>query len=314
MEAAMRNDYDLIINFSKQMYLISTSGQSFLAGLRLLETNTTQMRMKNLLTQVIAQLEQNDIIFALESTGLFDELYLDLIKAGLHSGNLDEVFLHLTNYYKQLDQSNRKLRRLLNFPIGMSLVMMVIMIILVTRILPVFSDLYAGMGAQLTGVARISLQLGYFINDYLVYFIIIVLSGVLLLLGMIRQDKVEIFKKAKALNRASNELFAVSTLVKAGVSFDQAAGIANMSKSGVIEAFSSRLEPLELSLLEMSIQNGTHEKVIEMLFDEYRQKANTRMDESLAKFELYFGTGFVVIVAIVMLSLILPLFAILSEL
>lgn len=310
----MKTDYDLIINFSKQMYLISTTGQSYLTGLEMLEQSTKQMKMRALLHQIITRLEQTDIIDALKSTGTFDEFYLDLVKTGLYSGNLDEIFLHLTNYYQRLSDNNRKFTRLLSYPFGIITLMMVIMLVMITKILPVFNDLYATMGSQLTGLARLGLQLGYFINDYLVYFLTIFLAAVLGLLILIKLEKVRIFTKAASLNRTANELFAVSTLVEAGVSFDQAAGLTDLSKSGLLDAFSTRLEPMELTLLELGINNGTYQKVLKMLLSEYDRKAQDEMDESLEKFELYFGTGFVIIIAIILLSLILPLFAILAQL
>ncbi|MDD3021764.1 MAG: type II secretion system F family protein [Alphaproteobacteria bacterium] len=310
----MKTDYDLIINFSKQMYLISTTGQGYLAGLKMLEQSTKQINMRTLLQRIITQLEQTDIIDALNCSGTFDEFYLNMVKTGLYSGNLDEIFLHLANYYQRLFDNKKKFNRLLNYPFGIITLMMAVLLVMTTRILPVFNDLYTSMGSQLTGMARWGLLMGYFINDYLVYFLIIFLGAILVLLVLIKSNKVRIFAKAASLNRTANDLFAISTLVDAGVSFDQAAGLIDMGDSGILDAFSSRLEEMELTLLELSINNGTYEKVLKMLFSEYNLKAQDKMDESLEKFELYFGTGFVIIVAIILLSLILPLFAILAQL
>ena len=310
----MTSDNQLIVNLSKQFYLVASTGQSYQVALELVAHSTKDKQLKTLLDQINRQLNQTDLLGALKSTGLFDEYYLQLVKAGLYSGNLDEIFLHLANHYQRQEDNTRKLRQLINYPLTMSLLMAGLLAILTTKIFPVFNDLYASMGANLTGIAHLCLQLGYLINDYFVYLIIFTAFFVVGFLTLVKLNKIKIFKKAASLTKTANDLFAVVNLIKAGISFEQTTELVFFNKTSLVEAFEDKLEPLELALLELGLTNGTYEKVLAMLLEDYQNKADSKINESFEQFEFYFMTGFVVVVAIILLSLILPLFAILAQL
>lgn len=310
----MKPNYHLIHNLSKQLYLIASTGQSYSAGLLLLESKTTQPEFKKILGQICQDLEHAGLVEALENTAIFDDYYLNTIKSGLYSGNLDQVFLHLATYYQRLEQNNQKLRKMINYPATMSLMMVGVLVVLVTKILPIFDDLYLSIGAKLTGLAQLSLQLGFFINDYFIYVLIALFAIAFAVLLLVRQDKIKIFAPAKELNQTANDLFAFSGLIKSGITFDQAVELTFNQQCGMVEALGSRLEPLELVLLELGLANGTSDKVLAMLVEDYQEKAENKMNEYLEKFELYYSSIFMVVIAVVLLSLILPLFAILAQL
>ena len=86
--------------------------------------------------------------------GGFSTLFVSLTKAGEVSGNLDEILDELATYLENLDDVRRKVRSAMTYPIFMVLFLFAMMSAMFMWIIPMFSDVYVQLGANLPEATR----------------------------------------------------------------------------------------------------------------------------------------------------------------
>jgi type IV pilus assembly protein PilC len=80
---------------------------------------------------------------------VFTNLYVALTKAGEVSGNLNEILDDLATYLENLDDTRRKVRSAMTYPIFMVVFLGAMMSAMFLWIIPMFSGVYAQLGANL---------------------------------------------------------------------------------------------------------------------------------------------------------------------
>ena len=97
---------------------------------------------------------------AMKETERFPGYVCELVKMGEKSGHTKEALESLSEYYEGRARMDRRVRSALLYPAVMLLLMLVVIAVLLVRVLPIFDDVYASLGGQLTGVAGGLLALG----------------------------------------------------------------------------------------------------------------------------------------------------------
>ncbi|MEG2176307.1 MAG: type II secretion system F family protein [Oscillibacter sp.] len=97
---------------------------------------------------------------ALRESARFPAYLTGLVEVGERSGRTEEALGALSRYYDQRRRLDRYVRSALLYPALLLVLMLVVIVVLLARVLPVFDDVYASLGGQLTGVAGGLLTLG----------------------------------------------------------------------------------------------------------------------------------------------------------
>ena len=86
--------------------------------------------------------------------GVFNTLFVAMVKAGEVSGNLNEILDELSSYLENLDDTRRKVKSAMNYPIFMIIFLIGMMMVMLLVIIPKFSEVYAQLGAGLPAATR----------------------------------------------------------------------------------------------------------------------------------------------------------------
>ena len=86
--------------------------------------------------------------------GVFNTLFVAMVKAGEVSGNLNEILEQLSSYLENLDDTRRKVKSAMNYPIFMILFLIAMLMVMLLVIIPKFSQVYAQLGAGLPAATR----------------------------------------------------------------------------------------------------------------------------------------------------------------
>jgi type IV pilus assembly protein PilC len=81
--------------------------------------------------------------------GVFNTLFVAMVKAGEVSGNLNEILEQLSSYLENLDDTRRKVKSAMNYPIFMILFLISMLMVMLLVIIPKFSQVYSQLGAGL---------------------------------------------------------------------------------------------------------------------------------------------------------------------
>ena len=96
----------------------------------------------------------------LRDTGAFPVYVCGLVEVGERTGRTEEALAALSRYYEDRVRMGRRVRSALLYPAVMLALMLVVIGVLLVQVLPIFDDVYASLGGQLTGVAGGLLTLG----------------------------------------------------------------------------------------------------------------------------------------------------------
>ena len=118
---------------------------------------------------------------------LFPRVYTASLLAGERSGNLDAILRRYVVYEKVLDTIRRKTVSALIYPAILVLLAVVLVGIIVLKVVPAFSDFYAGFNAELPLSTRIILGISNFAQQQFLLLIGTVTIGSLAFAAWIRQ-------------------------------------------------------------------------------------------------------------------------------
>lgn len=148
-------------SFFSQLGMIIGSGIAPVDGLDLMLTDKTNGAGAALLTEIRDKIAGSSALSeAAASTGVFPDYALKVLSVGEASGQLDTVCNLLADYYQRASDNRTAIRSAVSYPIIMILLMAVIVIILLTRVMPIFEKVFAQFGTTLTGVAAICAAAG----------------------------------------------------------------------------------------------------------------------------------------------------------
>jgi len=80
---------------------------------------------------------------------IFDNIYINLIKAGEASGKLDVFLLKLVTSLEKREKVKKKIKSALMYPAVMFVTAITVMVFMLIKVVPIFAEMYEGMGIPL---------------------------------------------------------------------------------------------------------------------------------------------------------------------
>ena len=110
---------------------------------------------------------------AREETKVFPEYLIRMTQIGEETGTLDEVMESLAEHYDREEAIRRSVRSAISYPLLMIGMMLVIIIILMTKVMPVFDQVFRQFGQEMTGFSRGILLAGNALSRYSAVFAVL---------------------------------------------------------------------------------------------------------------------------------------------
>ena len=156
-----KRTYEEISALCRELSLLLRSGVDASDGISLLAQETPGGEEKALLEEMARQLDGGKTlseVFGYEKQ--FPEYVCALVAVGERTGYLEQALEALGVYYEYCSHLDRALRSALFYPAMLMMILSVVIVVLLTRVLPVFEEVYASLGGHLSGVAGGLLLLG----------------------------------------------------------------------------------------------------------------------------------------------------------
>lgn len=162
-----------ISSFCQQINLIVKAGLPTYYGISIIRDEAPDDNTKTLLTKIYEPMEKGATLYAaMSDTGVFPNYMLEMVHIGEQTGRLEEVLDSLSVYYEREAEIRAGLRQAITYPVIMSVMMLAVIVVIITKVVPIFSDVYAQLGSTLTGSARLLMDISTFLNQYLLYFLV----------------------------------------------------------------------------------------------------------------------------------------------
>ena len=94
----------------------------------------------------------------------FDNVYVNLIKAGEASGKLDVFLLKIVDSLEKKEKIKKKIKGALMYPGIMFTVAIVVSVFMLVKVVPVFAKMYDGMGVALPGPTAVIMNMSNFLR------------------------------------------------------------------------------------------------------------------------------------------------------
>ena len=333
-------------SFCGQMGMLLHSGISTTEGLHILCDESKTDTDREILTPLIRSVEENGSLSqALEEVGCFPASMNAYVKTGEETGCLDEIMNSLSEHYKQEQEISQQIRSAVTYPLIMLGMMAVVILVLLVKVLPVFQQVFRQMGLEMNHFSNGLLNAGNVISRYsavLLILILIITAGFSALFftekgrfylrrlsgrlpcikdipisadyarltqaiamgihsGLDHVVTLEMAQKLLSHPNIREKAEKAQKLLEDGVIFEDA-----LSESGLFEGLNARL-------ITVGLRTGTADEVMSKLAIRYREMALTITGNILSIAEPSIVIIFSLLVGLVLLSVMMPLLGILSE-
>jgi len=140
-----------VMIFSKQFATMVKAGLPILNVLSMLRDQIEHPTMKEIIEDVRKSLEGGITLSKCfeKYPKIFDNVYINLIKAGEASGKLDVFLMKLVESLEKREKVKKKIKGALTYPVVMFTVAITVMVFMLIKVVPVFAEMYEGMGVAL---------------------------------------------------------------------------------------------------------------------------------------------------------------------
>jgi len=286
--------------------------------------------------------ETGSLYEALGGTGAFPSYMVQMVRIGEAVGKLEEVLTSLSAYYKREGKIRDAVRGAVLYPVILIFLMAAVITVMVVLVLPVFSDVFASLGTDVTGnVVESGAVIGKITSICMAVLLLIVL--VILAVALSREGRAMLIKSSqnlpflkKVYRQMASSRFAlvISMMLTSGFDLDEALKMS----VGVVsdETVQSKIEQCRKkigsgksfseTLLEIGLFSGLNARMIETgeragrLDDAMDQLAETYSDEVdqsistlISVIEPTLVIFLSVIIGAILLSVMLPLVQIMTQ-
>lgn len=332
------------IFLSKYLALMLRIGTSLLAAINILIEDFQKGSLRSFLVEIRSNLEKGLPFYATFARypKVFSQVYINLIKAGEASGNLEGIFENLTQSLSKEKALKDQVRGALVYPILLLSTSVLILIFLVTFALPKIANVFLESGVEPPPFSKIVFAVGLFFNKFGVFIIGLLIGGLIALIVLHRHSLIfkrltqavlsevpiirDIIKKI-ALQRFAATL---SSLIKAGIPITDALEITadavgnielkraliRISREGISKGLTLgdafKKEPFfpktVVNLVAISEKAGHIEEVLGTLADFYTSEIDSSLKTLISFLEpaLLLIIGFVI--GLIALAVIIPIY------
>jgi type IV pilus assembly protein PilC len=277
---------------------------------------------------------------------IFDDLYDNMIEAGETGGILDTILQRLSGYIEKAVKLKRAVQSALIYPVAVLVIAGGVIVLLLWKVVPIFANLFAGLGVDLPLPTRIVIGISHAIGTFALPMIILLglaiwglkayygtPNGRMLIDSIILQlPLLGVLMRKIAVARFTRTL---GTLITSGVPMLEAMDItARTSGNAVIEKAITDVrkavetgrtvaDPLRESnvfpnmvvqMIGVGEQTGALDAMLQKVADFYEDEVDAAVSDLLTAMEPMIILFLGVVVGGVVISMYLPLFSLIGKL
>lgn len=335
-----------IASFCNQTAMLFQAGITPTESINILMNDVKSPSGKKLLSDILDVCVQGEPFHrALASTEVFPDYVIHMLKLGEESGNLDTCMLSLAAYYEKEQSISDNIRGAVTYPFVMIAMMVVVIFVLISRVMPLFNQVFIELGSEMTGFSASLLGLGESLNRYSILILMLIflliaaylfatktlagrriLSRFLNVFPLTKRfyDSVayERFASGLAMTMRSgmdtySSLDIITNLVENKAMQEKIEHCREVLKSGesLAEALSAAgiFSALYAQMVDVGFRSGNIDTVLRKIADGYEKETDRQIQSIISVLEPTLVIILSVIVGMILLSVILPLMGIMTS-
>ena len=222
-----------------QFAIILDAGIPVARAVQLVADKTTNKTLKRLLEKVAKDVDAGRAVsaaFADHGEKLLPVTFIETLRAGEATGNLASSFRTMHTHFDKTTKMRAKVRGAMAYPLFVLLIAVAVVIVLMVKVVPAFTETFESMGAELPAPTRLLIAISHFFQNY--YFVIlaaiVLIWGILQIVQRSEKGKIALAKirlklpvlgEIEELNAASQFANTMSSMLGAGIPMNRAVSI-----------------------------------------------------------------------------------------
>ena len=336
---------DLVL-FSRQLSTFLKVGVPITDAIKLLQSATGSGAFRAALEEIGEDLAAGEAFSTSihHHPNVFNELYVDMVRAAEYSGTLDKVLAQVASYLQRQDTAIKKLRSAMIYPAIILLLAAAVCTILIVFVLPNFVAMFAEFKTQLPLPTRFLLAVGVFAKDWRYEIVIGLFVAITSILAFMQSRVGRVFWDHALLRipvlggivqYGIIERFTrtLATMLKAGIPISQTFDVAIAAAGNVKyrrglesvrarmttgDGFSAPLEatglfaPMMIRMIKVGEETGTLDSSLEQIADFLSEEMDYKVRNMIALMEPTLVIVVGLAVGFVAVSVILPMYGLLQ--
>lgn len=323
-----------LAEFCNQMGMILRSGISTLEGLNLLLEDAENAAEQALLEKMISEMESTGYFYeAISSSKVFPSYALHMVRLGEETGTLDEVMTQLSEHYIREENIAAMLKGSLIYPSMMLGMMALVVVVLLTKVLPIFNQVFEQLGQEMTGLSAGLLTMGKSLSNYSLLFILLGFAVIFLI--VFGRKHLPFYKNIRQQIAACRFADGMAIALKSGMTPEQGFDLVErLVENPVFEEkiknckslmeegmdFSTALSKAHIlsgtyaRMASIAEKSGAMDEAMSKISGEYEHAVHTKIYHTISMIEPTLVIILSVIVGVILFSVMLPLLGIMSGL
>ena len=177
--------------FSRQLATMMSAGVPMVQGFEIVAGGQTNPRMKDMLTDIKTNIEGGSALH--ESLAKypvqFDELFVNLVKAGESAGVLDTVLDTIASYKENIESLKGKIKKAMFYPAIVIAVAILVSCILLMFVVPQFEAVFKNFGADLPAFTQMLVGASRFMVSYWWVMLLIVAGSIFAVIMLYKRSE-----------------------------------------------------------------------------------------------------------------------------
>ena len=154
--------------FARQLATMMQAGVPLVQSFDIIASGNSNAAMRKMLVSVKTEIEGGSSLA--ESLGkhpaVFDELFINLVRAGESAGVLDTILGTIATYKENIEAIKGKIKKALYYPTAVIAVAIIVSAILLIFVVPQFESVFKGFGAELPAFTQFIVDCSRFMVSY----------------------------------------------------------------------------------------------------------------------------------------------------
>lgn len=336
-----------IASFCNQVGMLYKAGIPLSESMTVMKADTLSSEGRKILDEINENiLHGMNFHEALDASGMFPNYVVNLVSLGEESGNLDEVMVSLSEYYEREDEISDGIRTALTYPLIMIAMMVLIIIVLIAKVLPIFKQVFAQLGTEMSPLAEKLINIGGGLSNSAVIITAIVLGIIVIFVVLFKIPSFNAKIRALLSRFPLTRRFYYNIAAGRFASGMYLAGQSGMDISSTLEMIAQLVENEEMKkkveavkndifvnratipealgnaqvfsnlytrMITVGYKSGSDESVMKHIAEHYEASTDKQLRKILSVIEPTLVIVLSLIVGIILLSVLLPLMGIMSS-
>jgi len=217
------------ILFTRQLSTLLKSGVPILQSLELL-VDHFEARFRGIVIQLKDDIKEGKSLAESlkQFSGIFSNLYIQLVRAGEASGKLEIILDRLIEYMERREKIKKRVRSALAYPTIQLVLAVVVVVFLMQYVVPSMVENFQQSGQRLPFITEIIVEISSFFTNYL-YFLLVGFITIIILFYYWRSTK----SGARALDKIKLRLPLIKYFSKTGAVVQFSSTLGMLVESGV---------------------------------------------------------------------------------